>query len=44
MAQNLNSKHIERPPKKHPGIHAKTKQSFNPGSSQYIKRRVGQGK
>jgi hypothetical protein len=44
MAQNLNSKYVDKPHVKHPGIHAKTKQSFNPGSSQYIKRRVGQGK
>ena len=44
MAKNLNN--VKNPTKrvKHRGIHAKTKQSNNKGSKNYVKPRVGQGK
>lgn len=38
------SAHREKPKKKHPGIHAKTKTSLNKKSAQYKKKYRGQGR
>ena len=44
MAKNLNN--VKNPTKrvKHKGVHAKTRQSKNKGSRNYVKPSVGQGK
>jgi hypothetical protein len=42
-SSNGSSK-IEKPKKKRPGIHAKTKSSKLKNSKNYIKKKVGQGK
>jgi uncharacterized short protein YbdD (DUF466 family) len=45
MARGLgNTKFVKHPRAKHPGKYAKTKQSFNKGSDNYIKPYKGQGK
>jgi hypothetical protein len=45
MARWIGSiKYRAKPRKKHPGIHAKTKQSKNKTSKNYFKVNVGQGK
>ena len=43
MAKQTQGKYTVKPRVKRPGIHAKTKQTFTKGASQYIKRNVGQG-
>jgi hypothetical protein len=42
-SSNASSK-IEKPKKKRPGIHAKSKSSKLKNSKNYIKKKVGQGK
>lgn len=39
-----NSKHREKPKRKRPGIHAKSKASRHKASKNYKKRYVGQGR
>ena len=36
--------HVRRPKVKRPGVHAKSKQSFNKTSKNYVKPYSGQGK
>jgi len=44
MARAVNYKHILKPKKKRPGIHAKSKQSQLKSSKNYIKKYKGQGR
>ena len=44
MARAIVNSYFEKPKKKRPGIHAKTKQSKNKGSKNYIKAYRGQGR
>lgn len=44
MAKLINGKFTPKAHKKRPGQHAKTKQSFNKASDNYIKRYNGQGR
>ena len=44
MARLVVSAYIEKPKKKSPGVHAKTKTSKSPGSKNYRKAYRGQGR
>lgn len=44
MARIINGKFQPKSHRKRPGIYAKTKQSFNKGADNYVKRNVGQGR
>ena len=44
MARLVVSSYFKKPKTKRPGIHAKTKQSKNKGSKNYIKAYRGQGR
>lgn len=44
MARIVVSAYIEKPKKKRPGVHAKTKTSKSPGSKNYRKAYRGQGR
>lgn len=44
MARIVVSAYIEKPKKKRPGVHAKTKTSKSPGSKNYRKSYRGQGR
>lgn len=44
MAKQSISKHVARPPKKRPGVHAKTKTTMNKNATNYKKPYVGQGR
>lgn len=44
MARLIISTYIDKPKKKRPGVHAKTKTSRSPGSRNYRKAYRGQGR
>jgi hypothetical protein len=44
MARLTISAYIEKPKKKRPGVHAKSKHSNNKQSKNYVKKYRGQGK
>lgn len=44
MARLVVSAYIEKPKKKRPGVHAKTKHSRSKGSKNYVKPYRGQGR
>lgn len=44
MAKLVVSAYIEKPKRKRPGVHAKTKTSKSPGSKNYRKSYRGQGR
>jgi len=44
MARAASYKHIFKPKKKRPGVHAKSKQSQLKSSKNYIKKYKGQGR
>ena len=44
MARLTISTYIEKPKKKRPGVHAKSKHSNNKQSKNYVKKYRGQGK
>lgn len=44
MARLVVSAYIEKPKRKRPGVHAKTKTSKSPGSKNYRKSYRGQGR
>jgi len=44
MAKVTMFKHIEKPSIKRPGVHAKTKNSNNKKSKNYVKKYKGQGR
>lgn len=44
MAKQSFTKHVDKPHKKRPGVHAKTKQTFNKNADQYVKKYNGQGR
>ena len=44
MARLTISDYIEKPKKKRPGVHAKSKHSNNKQSKNYVKKYRGQGK
>ena len=44
MARNIAFAYIERPKKRRPGVHAKTKSSKLKSSKNYLKRYRGQGR
>jgi len=44
MARNIAYAYIERPKKRRPGVHSKTKSSKLKSSKNYLKRYRGQGR
>ena len=44
MARNLVSSYRDKPKKKRPGVHSKTKTSRSKGSKNYVKKYIGQGR
>ena len=44
MAKIKIFSHVEKPKKKRPGVHAKTRNSNNKQSKNYVKKYRGQGK
>lgn len=44
MAKQIGGKFTPASKKKRPGMHAKTKMSFNKNADLYVKKNVGQGK
>ena len=44
MAKTQTANHVATPPRKRPGVHAKTKNSVSKNSKHYVKAYKGQGK